>query len=51
LTVSERQEHVAILARWFYSSWRDGEWLAFPDQRVPYRKMVNAIHRVAVGNS
>jgi excinuclease ABC subunit C len=47
--VSERQEHVAILARWFYSSWRDGEWLAFPEQTVPYRKLVNAIHRVAVG--
>jgi excinuclease UvrABC nuclease subunit len=46
----ERQEHLALLARWYYSSWRDGEWLAFPDLgRVPYRKLVNAISRVASG--
>jgi excinuclease UvrABC nuclease subunit len=48
--VEERQEHLALLARWYYSSWRDGEWLAFPDlARVPYRKLVNAISRVASG--
>lgn len=48
VTLDERQEHLAILARWFYSSWRDGEWLAFDDVRsVPYRKLVNAIHRIA----
>jgi excinuclease UvrABC nuclease subunit len=43
-----RGDHLALLARWFYSSWRDGEWLGFdsPDQ-APYRKLVNAIHRVA----
>ncbi len=46
--VEERQEHLALLARWYYSSWRDGEWLAFPDLgRVPYRKLVNAVSRVA----
>jgi excinuclease UvrABC nuclease subunit len=44
----EREEHLALLARWFYASWRDGEWLEFdaPD-KLPYRKLVNAIHRVA----
>ena len=44
----ERQEHLAILAKWYYSSWRDGEWLDFdgPD-RLPYRKIVNAISRIA----
>ncbi len=48
VTLTERQEHLAILARWFYSSWRDGEWLAFDDfGSVPYRKLVHAIHRVA----
>lgn len=42
----ERQEHLAILARWRYSSWADGEWLPFDSlSRVPYRKMVNAIAR------
>ncbi len=44
----ERQEHLAMLARWYYSSWRDGEWLAFSDVKaLPVRKLVNAIHRVA----
>jgi excinuclease UvrABC nuclease subunit len=46
--IEERQEHLALLARWYYSSWRDGEWLPFPAlDRVPYRKLVNAISRVA----
>jgi excinuclease ABC subunit C len=47
-TVRERQEYLALLARWCYSSWRDGEWLAFADwQDIPYRKLVNAVSRVA----
>jgi excinuclease ABC subunit C len=47
-TISERQEQLALLAKWFYSSWRDGEWLAFDSlERVPYRKIVNAISRTA----
>jgi excinuclease ABC subunit C len=45
---TDRQEHLALLAKWFYSSWRDGEWIAFNNlQSVPYRKLVNAIARVA----
>jgi hypothetical protein len=48
LAAQERQEHLALLARWYYSTWRDGEWLPFPAlDRVPYRKLVNAISRVA----
>ncbi len=44
----ERQEHLALLARWYYSSRRDGEWLAFDGfDRVPYRKLVRAISRIA----
>lgn len=44
----EREDHLALLARWFYSSWRDGEWIAFESlEKLPYRKLVNAIHRVA----
>jgi excinuclease ABC subunit C len=47
-TMRERQEYLALLARWFYSSWRDGEWLPFDSfESVPYRKLVNAISRVA----
>jgi excinuclease ABC subunit C len=48
LTIRERQEYLALLARWYYSSWRDGEWLSFPNyDEIPYRKLVNAISRVA----
>ena len=48
LTVRERQEYLALLARWYYSSWRDGEWLPFDSfHDIPYRKLVNAVSRVA----
>ena len=48
LSARERQEHLALLARWYYSSWRDGEWLSFDGlDRVPYRKLVRAISRIA----
>jgi len=44
----ERLEQLAVLARWFYSSWRDGELLLFDDwDKPPYRKIVNAVSRVA----
>jgi excinuclease ABC subunit C len=46
----ERQEFLALLARWYYSSWRDGDWLPFESyEDVPYRKLVNAISRVVRG--
>ena len=52
LTIRERQEYLALLARWYYSSWRDGEWLGFDSyQDIPYRKLVNAVARVASGKS
>jgi excinuclease ABC subunit C len=48
----ERQEYLALLARWFYSSWRDGEWLAVEAfENLPYRKLVHAISRVARGEA
>lgn len=48
LAMRERQEYLALLARWFYSSWREGEWLAWePFENPPYRKLVHAISRVA----
>lgn len=44
----ERQDHLAVLARWYYSTYRDGEWLPFDGAAaVPYRKLVRAISRVA----
>ncbi len=49
-SIGEREQHLALLSKWFYSSWRDGEWLGIDDfGTVPYRKLVNAIHRVARG--
>jgi excinuclease ABC subunit C len=48
VSVREHQEHLALLARWFYASSRDGEWLPFEDA-VPYRRLANAIGRMAKG--
>jgi excinuclease ABC subunit C len=43
----DRQEHLAILAHWRYSSWSDGAWIRFPSlSEVPYKKLVHAISRV-----
>jgi len=48
LAVRERQEYLALLARWYYSSWRDGEWLGIESfESLPYRKLVHAVSRVA----
>ena len=45
--LAEKQEHLALLARWHYSSWSDGEWVGFHGlDQVPYRKLVRAISRV-----
>ena len=50
--VRERQEHLALLARWYYSSWRDGEWIEFAGlEDIPYRKLVRAMSRVAQKSS
>ena len=44
----ERQEHLALLARWFYSTWRDGEWIPFDNiEKLSYRKLTGAVSRVA----
>jgi excinuclease UvrABC nuclease subunit len=49
-TPVERMEQLAILARWFYASWRDGELLLFDDwEKIPMRKLVNAVSRTAHG--
>ena len=51
-SATQRERHLALLAKWFYSSWRDGEWLGVENfGKVPYRKLVNAIHRVARGKT
>ena len=49
VTGRRRQEHLALLARWYYSSWREGSWLPFETvERFPVRKLVRLISRVAV---
>ena len=41
-------EHLSVLLRWHGSSWRDGEWIGFDSfDKIPYRKIVNAVARVA----
>ena len=48
----ERMEQLAVIARWFYSSWCDGELLMVDDwSKIPYRKLVNAVSRIAQGQS
>ncbi len=48
LAARERQEYLALLARWYYASWREGEWLPIDSfESLPYRKLVHAISRVA----
>jgi excinuclease ABC subunit C len=45
--LAEKQEHLALLVRWHYSRWSDGEWIGFEGwDGVPYRKLVRAISRV-----
>jgi hypothetical protein len=45
---SPNLEHLAILTRWHGASWRDGEWIGFDSlTKIPYRKIVNAVARVA----
>jgi excinuclease UvrABC nuclease subunit len=44
----ERQEHLALFARWYFSSWRDGVWLPFSSrEQAPWRRLVAAVSRTA----
>ncbi|HYO81483.1 MAG TPA: hypothetical protein VES20_08790 [Bryobacteraceae bacterium] len=43
---SDRAEHLALLARWAYSSYCDGTWIPINDpSRVPWRRLVAALSR------
>ncbi len=45
-----QMEDLAVIARWVYSSWCDGELLMIDDwTKIPYRKLVNAVSRIAKG--
>jgi excinuclease ABC subunit C len=51
-SVTERMEQLAVLSRWFYSSWCDGELLMVDDwDKIPWRKLVNAVSRVAASGA
>ncbi len=47
-TASERAEHLALIARWFYSKPREGE-IFFRTATWPYRRIVRACSRVLAG--
>ncbi len=41
-------ENLAVFARWYYSSWRDGEWIALSRlDGSGYRRLVRGISRLA----
>jgi excinuclease ABC subunit C len=40
----DRLEQIALLSRWYYSSWRDGVWFAFNDlSDLNYRALVRGV--------
>jgi hypothetical protein len=49
VTIRDRAEHIALLARWYYSSFRDTDWIAFETDQPPYRRLVRAISKAASG--
>lgn len=47
---ADRADHLALLRRWRMSSHRRGELVLFDSlERIPYRRLVNAVSRVAQG--
>jgi hypothetical protein len=41
---------MALVSRWLFSSWQDGEFLKIESfAKIPYRKLVNAVSRVSQG--
>ena len=46
----EQEDSMAMVSRWLFSSWKDGEFLRIESfDRIPYRKLVNAVSRVSQG--
>ncbi len=47
---AEKSEHLALLRRWYFSSFRRGEFVPIEDmRRIPFRKLINAVLRTASG--
>ena len=44
---TEQVEQLAIFSRWYYSSWRDGEWFGFREPgALNYRRLVREISKL-----
>lgn len=47
-SLGNRAEEIAVFSRWYYSSWRDGEWFPFVDlSRLNYRRLVRELSKMA----
>jgi excinuclease ABC subunit C len=47
VTPREREEHAAILARWYWSSWRDGIWIRCESlEKLSWRRLATAVSKV-----
>lgn len=46
-TSSDAWEHLSLLARWYYSSFRDGEIIMLPpSQEIPHAKMIRVCRKI-----
>lgn len=51
LRQGRRAEDLALFARWYYSTWRDGEWFSFRKiEDLNYRKLVKEISSMVKSN-
>ncbi len=49
-TLTAQEDSMAMVSRWLFSSWKNGELLRIESfERIPYRKLVNAVSRVSQG--
>jgi excinuclease UvrABC nuclease subunit len=47
LESGQRVEHLAVFSRWYYSSWRDGQWFPFAKlEDLNYRRLVREISKL-----
>jgi len=45
-----RVEQIALLTRWYFSSWRDGDWFPFRGlEDLNYRRLVRGISNLLRG--
>ncbi len=50
-SAGRRAEHLALFARWYYSSWRDGQWFPFRTlEDLNYRKLVRELSKLAAAS-